>query len=202
MKTIEMPRAVDEELLVKLRAVANPVRYRILQILAERGDCQCGSPGDELPIAPSTLSQHLKVLREAGRGGVHQRPEGQLLAAHHGHRGEDAAEDPAEEGDAALPHGEHLERAIRVVSPVVQRVGESGADESADRGSVQHRVNDLVVNAEAPGGRQQEPSSGDEPDRGEDPVWGDLQRAELERHDRIELEEGDRGHRRPDTGGR
>src|SRR3546814_10772234 len=91
-----------------------------------------------------------------------------------------------------------LERAIRVVSPVIQRVGESGADESADRGSVQHRVHDLVVNAEAPGGRQQEPSSGDEPDRGEDPVWGDLQRAELERHDRIELEEGDRGHRRPD----
>src|SRR3546814_1006401 len=55
-----------------------------------------------------------------------------------------------------------LERAIRVVSPVIQRVGESGADESADRGSVQHRVHDLVVNAEAPGGRQQEPSSGDE----------------------------------------
>lgn len=66
MKTIEMPRAVDEELLAKLRAVANPVRYRILQILGERGDCQCGSLGDELPIAPSTLSQHLKVLREAG----------------------------------------------------------------------------------------------------------------------------------------
>jgi ArsR family transcriptional regulator len=66
MKTIELPTAVDEELLVALRAIANPVRYRILQILEERGDCQCGPLGDALPIAPSTLSQHLKVLREAG----------------------------------------------------------------------------------------------------------------------------------------
>jgi ArsR family transcriptional regulator, arsenate/arsenite/antimonite-responsive transcriptional repressor len=66
MKTIEMPTATDEQLVTMLRAVANPVRYRILQILAERGECQCGPLGDSLPIAPSTLSQHLKVLREAG----------------------------------------------------------------------------------------------------------------------------------------
>lgn len=66
MKTIEMPTEVDETLLEMLRAVANPVRYRILQILEERGECQCGPLGDQLPIAPSTLSQHLKVLREAG----------------------------------------------------------------------------------------------------------------------------------------
>ncbi len=66
MKTIEMPTKVDEELVTMLRAVANPVRYRILQILAERGECQCGPLGDHLPIAASTLSQHLKVLREAG----------------------------------------------------------------------------------------------------------------------------------------
>jgi ArsR family transcriptional regulator, arsenate/arsenite/antimonite-responsive transcriptional repressor len=66
MKTIDMPTTTDETVLEMLRAVANPVRYRVLQILAERGECQCGSLGDELPIAPSTLSQHLKVLREAG----------------------------------------------------------------------------------------------------------------------------------------
>jgi ArsR family transcriptional regulator len=42
------------------------VRYRILQILKERGECQCGPIGESLPIAPSTLSQHLKVLREGG----------------------------------------------------------------------------------------------------------------------------------------
>jgi ArsR family transcriptional regulator len=61
-----MPTTVDTQLLTMLRAVANPVRYRILQILAERGECQCGPLGDQLPIAPSTLSEHLRVLREAG----------------------------------------------------------------------------------------------------------------------------------------
>lgn len=66
MKTIDLPTTVDERLLEMLRAVANPVRYRILQILAERGECQCGPLGNQLPIAASTLSQHLKVLREAG----------------------------------------------------------------------------------------------------------------------------------------
>ncbi len=66
MKTIELSQAVDEELLTLLRAVANPARFRILQILKERGECQCGPIGEDLPIAPSTLSQHLKVLREAG----------------------------------------------------------------------------------------------------------------------------------------
>lgn len=66
MKAIELPTTKDEQLLLMLRAVANPVRYRILQILKERGECQCGPIGAELPIAPSTLSQHLKVLREAG----------------------------------------------------------------------------------------------------------------------------------------
>lgn len=66
MKTIEMPTSFDQEVVTMLRAVGNPVRYRILQILAEQGECQCGPLGDQLPIAASTLSQHLKVLREAG----------------------------------------------------------------------------------------------------------------------------------------
>lgn len=72
MKTIELPTTTDEQVLTMLRAIANPVRFRILQILADRGECQCGPIGDELPIAQSTLSQHLKVLREAGliRGDV------------------------------------------------------------------------------------------------------------------------------------
>ena len=66
MKPIELPSKTDERLVAMLRAVANPVRYRILQILADRGECQCGPLGADLPIAQSKLSQHLKVLREAG----------------------------------------------------------------------------------------------------------------------------------------
>ncbi|MGA7670641.1 MAG: winged helix-turn-helix domain-containing protein [Nitrolancea sp.] len=72
MKSITMPTKTDERIVLMLRAIANPVRYRILQILAERGECQCGPIGEDLPIAQSTLSQHLKVLRESGliRGDV------------------------------------------------------------------------------------------------------------------------------------
>lgn len=66
MKTIEMPTETDERVVTMLRAIANPVRYRIMQILGDRGVCQCRPIGAELPIAQSTLSQHLKVLREAG----------------------------------------------------------------------------------------------------------------------------------------
>jgi ArsR family transcriptional regulator len=66
VKTIEMPTDHDVEVVEMLRAIANPARYRILLLLKERGACQCGPLGDALPIAPSTLSEHLKVLREAG----------------------------------------------------------------------------------------------------------------------------------------
>jgi ArsR family transcriptional regulator len=49
-----------------LRALANPVRFRIVQILAARDACVCGELVDELPLAQSTVSEHLKVLKEAG----------------------------------------------------------------------------------------------------------------------------------------
>jgi ArsR family transcriptional regulator len=49
-----------------LKALAHPARLALLQVLAERGTCVCGALVDELPLAQSTVSQHLKVLREAG----------------------------------------------------------------------------------------------------------------------------------------
>ena len=65
MKTIE--QTVDEARAVRiLRALANPVRFRIVQILAARKDCVCGDLVDELPLAQSSVSEHLKVLKEAG----------------------------------------------------------------------------------------------------------------------------------------
>ena len=48
------------------RALGHPARLRILRTLAERGTCICGEIVDELPLAQSTVSQHLKVLKEAG----------------------------------------------------------------------------------------------------------------------------------------
>lgn len=47
-------------------AVAHPLRLRILRLLRQRGECVCGALVDELPRAQSTVSQHLKVLKEAG----------------------------------------------------------------------------------------------------------------------------------------
>jgi len=39
---------------------------KILRLLSARTSCVCGELVDELPLAQSTVSQHLKVLKEAG----------------------------------------------------------------------------------------------------------------------------------------
>jgi ArsR family transcriptional regulator len=58
----------DEELELALlaKALAHPVRVRILRILLAREGCYCGQLVDELPLAQATVSQHLKVLKDAG----------------------------------------------------------------------------------------------------------------------------------------
>lgn len=48
------------------RALAHPVRIRILRILAERDVCLCGEIVGLLPLSQSTVSQHLKALKRAG----------------------------------------------------------------------------------------------------------------------------------------
>ncbi len=49
-----------------LKALGNPVRFRIMQYLAENQMCITGSIVEFTTLAQSTVSQHLKVLREAG----------------------------------------------------------------------------------------------------------------------------------------
>lgn len=58
--------AADRELARLAKAVAHPVRVRILRLLAEREACVCGELVEALPLAQSTVSQHLKVLKDAG----------------------------------------------------------------------------------------------------------------------------------------
>lgn len=65
MKTIAQTRD-EARTVAMLRALANPVRYRIVALLAERATCVCGELVDELPLAQSTVSEHLKVLKDAG----------------------------------------------------------------------------------------------------------------------------------------
>ena len=57
----------DEERLVKLfKAIGNPLRFQILKFLVTHPGCITGDIVSALPIAQATVSQHLKVLRDAG----------------------------------------------------------------------------------------------------------------------------------------
>jgi ArsR family transcriptional regulator, arsenate/arsenite/antimonite-responsive transcriptional repressor len=56
----------DSELATMAKALAHPLRVRILRVLAARRSCICGDLVDLLPVAQSTVSQHLKVLKQAG----------------------------------------------------------------------------------------------------------------------------------------
>ena len=47
-------------------ALAHPARIAILKTLAKRETCVCGEIVEVMPLAQSTVSQHLKVLKEAG----------------------------------------------------------------------------------------------------------------------------------------
>ncbi len=65
MKPISIQSA-DQNLVSIFRALGQPARLRILRLLIERQTCVCGEVVDELPLAQATVSQHLKVLKEAG----------------------------------------------------------------------------------------------------------------------------------------
>jgi ArsR family transcriptional regulator len=56
----------DEELAEFAKALGHPARVQILRLLSSRTSCICGEIVDELPLSQSTVSQHLKVLKEAG----------------------------------------------------------------------------------------------------------------------------------------
>ena len=58
--------ASDERLAALAWAVAHPARVRILRLLISRDTCVCGEIVDEMPLAQSTVSQHLKILKESG----------------------------------------------------------------------------------------------------------------------------------------
>ena len=48
------------------KALSHPVRIRILKILNEKNVCICGEIVELLPLAQSTVSQHLKELKKVG----------------------------------------------------------------------------------------------------------------------------------------
>lgn len=56
----------EQELATFAKALAHPARIAILQELAKRQTCVCGEIVEVLPLAQSTVSQHLKELLNAG----------------------------------------------------------------------------------------------------------------------------------------
>jgi len=56
----------DNRLSKYAKALAHPARIAILKILLKRNACICGDIVEELPLSQSTVSQHLKELKEAG----------------------------------------------------------------------------------------------------------------------------------------
>lgn len=69
-----MPSIINKEYFTKAevqtarfaKAMGHPVRIAILQLLNSQACCYHGDMAEELPIAKSTLSQHLKELKDAG----------------------------------------------------------------------------------------------------------------------------------------
>lgn len=64
--TLRSITPVEDRLAGMLKALGNPVRFQIVQILAEKQMCITGEIVELTTLAQSTVSQHLKVLREAG----------------------------------------------------------------------------------------------------------------------------------------
>lgn len=65
LRPVEGPEA-DRQLAALAAVIAHPARVRILRLLVRRGRCSFGELVDELPLAQSTVSQHLRVMKEAG----------------------------------------------------------------------------------------------------------------------------------------
>ena len=65
MKAIPL-QDTDQRLVQTFRALGHPARLLMVRLLAERRTCICGEIVDELPLSQSTVSQHLKVLKDAG----------------------------------------------------------------------------------------------------------------------------------------
>ena len=63
--SLEGPEA-DDELARLGKAIGHPARVRILRLLSRKEARVCSQIVDELPLAQSTVSEHLRILKEAG----------------------------------------------------------------------------------------------------------------------------------------
>lgn len=66
MTSKEVTTQKQEKIARYAKAMGHPIRVYVLDLLSKQACCYSGNLSDELPIAKSTLSQHLKELKDAG----------------------------------------------------------------------------------------------------------------------------------------
>lgn len=64
--TLDISGEEQEKLISMFKALGNPIRFEIIKFLVIHPGCITGDIVEFLPIAQATVSQHLKVLRQAG----------------------------------------------------------------------------------------------------------------------------------------
>jgi ArsR family transcriptional regulator len=64
--SLDISGAEQEQLVTMFKALGNPHRFEIMKFLVTHPGCITGDIVAFLPIAQATVSQHLKVLRQAG----------------------------------------------------------------------------------------------------------------------------------------
>lgn len=64
---VPLEESQSDEALAKLAwAIAHPARVRLLRLLINKTSCVCGELVELMPLSQSTVSQHLKILKESG----------------------------------------------------------------------------------------------------------------------------------------
>ena len=61
-----VPELNVDEIAMLCKALAHPARVQLLRYLATYGACYFGSLADVLPLAASTISKHVSILKDAG----------------------------------------------------------------------------------------------------------------------------------------
>ncbi len=64
--TLNVSGKAQGRLVNMFKAIGNPIRFEIIKFLVTHPGCITGDIVDHLPVAQATVSQHLKVLKEAG----------------------------------------------------------------------------------------------------------------------------------------
>lgn len=56
----------DRELVRVLKALADPIRFQMVQDIAAAGELSCGEVAEHFDVTQPTISHHLKILTDAG----------------------------------------------------------------------------------------------------------------------------------------